>query len=238
MIDIQHLVKIYRTGDLRFKALDDVSLRIEKGEFTAIMGPSGSGKSTLMNLIGCLDSFDRGRYVLNGVDVTHMTGNELAEIRNKEIGFVFQAFNLIPRVSLLANVELPMSYYGTTKKERRKKAIEALEHVGLGHRLMHMPNQVSGGEKQRTAIARAMVNQPSIILADEPTGNLDSKSSAEIMKIFHRLNEEGVTIIMVTHEHDIAIQARRIIRFKDGKIVSDEIVTKSECEAKRLDCSI
>jgi putative ABC transport system ATP-binding protein len=221
MIEVSNVVKIYQMGDTRLIALNNVSLNVDKGEFTAIMGPSGSGKSTFMNILGCLDKMNSGKYILNSKDVSDLTDNELAYIRNKELGFVFQSFNLIPRMTLLENVELPMVYAGIPGKERREKALSALEKVGLQDRIKHMPNEISGGQKQRAAIARAIVNDPSVIMADEPTGNLDTKSSEDIMKIFQRLNNEGATVIMVTHEHDIAQHGKRIVRFKDGEIIED-----------------
>lgn len=224
MLEVKDVVKVYVTGDLEFTALKKVSLKIEKGEFTAIMGPSGSGKSTLMNLLGCLDKMNEGTYVLNGKDVSSLQDNELAYVRNKEIGFVFQAFNLIPRMTLLENVELPMLYAGVPAKERRQKALTALARVGLEDRVKHLPNEISGGQKQRAAIARAIVNSPAVIMADEPTGNLDTRSSEEIMRIFQQLNNEGATVIMVTHENDIAQHCKRIVRFRDGEIVSDTLV--------------
>lgn len=224
MIEVVDVVKIYSTGDIKFKALDKVSLKIHKGEFTSIMGPSGSGKSTFMNILGCLDKMDEGSYFLNGKDVSNLTPNELAFVRNKEIGFVFQAFNLLPRMSILENVELPMVYAGISHKERREKAMIALEKVGLQDRIKHKPNEISGGQKQRVAIARAMVNNPAVIMADEPTGNLDTKSSIEIMRIFQQLNDEGSTIIMVTHEPDVAKHTKRIVKFRDGEIISEEKV--------------
>ena len=224
MLEVRDLIKIYKTGDLEFTALNNITLKIEKGEFTAIMGASGSGKSTLMNILGCLDKMNSGKYILNGRDISFLNDNELAYIRNKEIGFVFQSFNLIPRISLLDNVQLPMMYAGIPSKERKEKALYALEKVGLSDRVRHLPNEISGGQKQRAAIARAIVNSPAVIMADEPTGNLDSKSSEDIMKIFEDLNNEGATILMVTHETDIANHTNRIVRFRDGEIVSDSMV--------------
>lgn len=221
MIEVESIVKIYEMGDTKLTALNNVSLKVEKGEFTAIMGPSGSGKSTFMNILGCLDKMNSGKYTLNNKDVSDLTDNELAFVRNKELGFVFQSFNLIPRMTLLENVELPMVYAGVPGKERRDRALAALDRVGLQDRIKHMPNEISGGQKQRAAIARAIVNSPSVIMADEPTGNLDTKSSEEIMKIFQKLNEEGATVIMVTHEPDIAQHAKRVVRFRDGEITDD-----------------
>lgn len=224
MIEVKNVVKTYSTGEIEFKALKGVSFKVEKDEFTSIMGPSGSGKSTFMNILGCLDRMNEGIYMLNGKNVSSLTDNELAYIRNKEIGFVFQAFNLLPRMTILENVELPMVYSGIPLKERREKSLRALEKVGLLKWIKHRPNEISGGQKQRVAIARAIVNSPAVIMADEPTGNLDSKSSVEIMKIFQELNNEGATIIMVTHEPDIAKYTKRIVKFKDGEIISDEEV--------------
>ncbi|MDV3425991.1 MAG: ABC transporter ATP-binding protein [Bacillota bacterium] len=224
MIEVKNIIKRYVTGEIDFTALNNINLKVEKGEFTSIMGPSGSGKSTMMNILGCLDRMDSGTYILNEKDVSRLDDKELAYIRNKEIGFVFQAFNLLPRMTVLENVELPMTYAGITKKERRDKALSALDKVGLSDRIKHRPNEISGGQKQRVAIARAIVNNPAVIMADEPTGNLDTKSSIEIMKIFQNLNNEGATIIMVTHETDIAEYSKRIVRFKDGQIVDDYAV--------------
>jgi putative ABC transport system ATP-binding protein len=224
MIEVTNITKRYLTGDIDFTALKSVNLKIEKGEFTSIMGPSGSGKSTFMNILGCLDKMDEGKYMLNGQDVSNLTGNELAFVRNKEIGFVFQAFNLLPRLTVLENVELPMVYAGVSARERRQRALEALDKVSLGDRVKHRPNEISGGQKQRVAIARAIVNRPNVIMADEPTGNLDSKSTFDIMRIFQDLNDEGSTVVMVTHEPDVAAYTRRIVRFKDGEIIADEAV--------------
>lgn len=224
MIEVKDVVKVYRNGEINLTALKNISLRIEKGEFTAIMGPSGSGKSTFMNILGCLDRMDNGTYILNGSNVSNLNRDELAFIRNREIGFVFQAFNLLPRMTILENVELPMLYAGMKPKERRKKAMDALEKVGLGDRVRHRPNEISGGQKQRVAIARAIVNTPAVIMADEPTGNLDTKSSTDIMKIFQELNDDGATILMVTHEPDIAKHTKRVVKFRDGVIISDDTI--------------
>ncbi|MFY0599820.1 MAG: ABC transporter ATP-binding protein [Cyclobacteriaceae bacterium] len=223
MIDTKDIAKRYTMGSETINALNSISIQIEKGEYVAFMGPSGSGKSTLMNIIGCLDTPTSGTYVLNNNDVSDLTENELAEIRNKEIGFVFQTFNLLPRASSLENVALPLVYAGYNGEERKEMAMKSLEGVGLGDRASHKPNELSGGQRQRVAIARALVNDPSIILADEPTGNLDSKTSYSIMDLFAELHNKGNTIIMVTHEEDIAEYAHRIIRLRDGLIESDEV---------------
>ncbi|HML36645.1 MAG TPA: ABC transporter ATP-binding protein [Bacillota bacterium] len=223
IIKLEGLSKIYDTGEIQVMALKSIDLTVHKGEFIAIMGASGSGKSTLMNIIGCLDRPSEGRYFLEGVDIMEKSDNELSAVRNKKIGFVFQSFNLIPRTSALKNVELPMVYGRIGSEERRKRAEELLRGVGLGDRGHHMPSELSGGQKQRVAIARALANTPQIILADEPTGNLDSQSSVEIMDIFTKLNrEDGNTVIIVTHERDIAEFTDRIITFRDGNIVKDE----------------
>jgi putative ABC transport system ATP-binding protein len=222
LIETQHLTKVYELGESTVRALDDVSLTVAHGEFVAIMGPSGSGKSTFMNVIGCLDVPTRGQYLLDGMDVGDRGRDELAEIRNKKIGFVFQGFNLLPRTTALENVELPMLYDGCSSRERRQRAMEALKAMGLEGREHHHPNQLSGGQQQRVAIARALVNRAPLILADEPTGNLDTRSSVEIMELVVKLNREsGITVILVTHEQDIAAFSRRIIKFRDGFVVSD-----------------
>jgi len=235
IIETTEISKVYQMGTQTVRALQSVSMEINEGEYVAFMGPSGSGKSTLMNIIGCLDTPTDGKYVLNNHDVSDLTENELAEIRNKEIGFVFQTFNLLPRASALENVALPLIYAGYGKYDREEIAMETLESVGLGDRADHKPNELSGGQRQRVAIARALVNKPSIILADEPTGNLDSKTSSEIMGLFHLLHEKGNTIIMVTHEDDIAHYAHRIIRLRDGLVETDEVnkdVTRSVLPAE------
>lgn len=225
LIRIEDLTKVYRNGDIEVTALNNINLTIRKGEYVAVMGASGSGKSTLMNIIGCLDRPTDGFYYLEGVDVMEKTDNELSAVRNQKLGFVFQSFNLIPRTSALKNVELPMIYGRIKREAREEKAYELLERVGLGDRAHHMPNELSGGQKQRVAIARALANNPPIILADEPTGNLDSQSSVEIMDIFSKLNsEEGNTVIVVTHERDIAECTDRIITFRDGRILKDEVL--------------
>ena len=226
LIETQELWKTYEMGSEKIHALRGASLKIEKGEYVAIMGPSGSGKSTLMNLIGCLDTPSQGHYILNNKDVSNMDDDELANIRNREIGFVFQTFNLLPRATALHNVELPLIYNGSSTDERKEKAIKALTRVELGDRVTHKPNELSGGQRQRVAIARALVNDPSLILADEPTGNLDSKTSIEIMRLFDELHKQGNTIIIVTHERDIALHAHRVISILDGQIATDEVVTQ------------
>jgi len=224
IIQIENLFKVYRNGSLEVTALRDISFGVEEGEFVSIMGQSGSGKSTLMNILGCLDTMSQGKYYLDSEDVSRITGKMLAQIRNRKIGFVFQSYNLLPRLNALQNVELPMIYAGTRGKVRRQAALDALDRVGLTERVHHKPSELSGGQKQRVAIARALVNTPAILLADEPTGNLDSRSGEEIMGIFQRLNREGVTIVMVTHEPDIAEHTNRIVAFKDGRIIRDEPV--------------
>nr|WP_319401924.1 ABC transporter ATP-binding protein [uncultured Carboxylicivirga sp.] len=223
VIEISDITKFYHVGTEVVKALQGVSISIERGEYVAIMGPSGSGKSTLMNMIGALDTPTGGQYILNGTDVSHLTDDSLAEIRNKEIGFVFQTFNLLPRYTALENAMLPLIYAGMPKHERLKRGEEVMEKVGLTNRMQHRPNEMSGGQRQRVAVARALVNKPSIILADEPTGNLDTKTSIDVMRLFDEIHEEGNTIILVTHEEDIAQYAHRIIRLRDGLIESDEI---------------
>jgi putative ABC transport system ATP-binding protein len=232
VIEIQNIVKNYQIGTVIVQALRSVSVDINKNEYVAIMGPSGSGKSTLMNLLGCLDTPTSGAYILNGTDVSKMEDDFLAEIRNKEIGFVFQTFNLLPRYTALENVTLPLIYAGIQKAEREKMAIETLEQVGLGDRMEHKPNELSGGQRQRVAIARALVNKPSIILADEPTGNLDSKTSLDIMGLLDDIHNKGNTVIVVTHEEDIARHAARIIRLFDGEVAQD-IPNEKYIPAKR-----
>lgn len=222
LISIKNLNKTYIMGAEKVEALKDVSLKIEKNEYVALMGPSGSGKSTLMNLLGCLDSPTSGEYWLNGIEVSTMDDGDLAEVRNKQIGFVFQTFNLMPRLSALENVALPLVYAGIPREERLAKARKTLESVGLGDRVMHKPNELSGGQRQRVAVARALVNDPAIILADEPTGNLDSKTSYEIMGLFEQIHKAGNTVILVTHELDISLHAHRIVRMRDGLIESDQ----------------
>jgi len=225
MLEIKKIKKIYQMGKVKVEALRGVSFCIDKGEFVAIMGPSGSGKSTLMHIIGCLDQPTEGSFIIGGKDVSKLNDDRLAEIRNKSIGFVFQQFNLLSRTSILHNVEIPLIYAGLKTKRRREMAKQALESVGLGDRAKHKPNEISGGEKQRAAIARALVNNPLIILADEPTGNLDTKTGEEIMKIFYKLHQQGNTVIMVTHEAEVARHARRIIHLRDGLIEKDEVKT-------------
>lgn len=221
MISLKRIKKTYKIGDEIIEALKDISLNIYKNEYVALMGPSGSGKSTLMNMLGCLDSPSSGEYILNSLSVAIMSDNDLAQVRNKEIGFVFQTFNLLPRASTLDNVALPLVYAGFSKVNREKRANDVLESVGLSNRVNHKPNELSGGQRQRVAIARALVNNPAIILADEPTGNLDSKTSVEIMGLFEEIHKKGNTIILVTHEENIAMHAHRIIRLKDGLVESD-----------------
>src|SRR5215470_17641557 len=221
LIDIRDITKVYQMGDQQVHALSGVTLGVGRGEYVGIMGPSGSGKSTLMNLIGCLDTPTSGSYILNGREVARMTDDELAAIRNQEIGFVFQTFNLLPRTTALQQVELPLVYSGLSRRERRERAARALDAVGLADRMTHHPNELSGGQRQRVAVARALINTPSILLADEPTGNLDSQTGAEIMSLFDDLNSRGNTIVLVTHEEDIAAHARRIVRLLDRKIRDD-----------------
>ncbi|MBC7883926.1 MAG: ABC transporter ATP-binding protein [Saprospiraceae bacterium] len=226
MISVSEVSKTYKMGDEIINALKSISLTISKNEYVALMGPSGSGKSTLMNILGCLDSPTSGEYILNGIDVSSMSDGDLAEVRNKQIGFVFQTFNLLPRLTALDNVALPLVYAGLDKAQRNKKAVEALNKVGLGDRMTHKPNELSGGQRQRVAIARALVNDPAIILADEPTGNLDTKTSVEIMGIFERIHNSGNTVILVTHEPDIAVHAHRIVRLRDGLVEADYVNEK------------
>jgi len=222
LIEIRDLVKVYEMGDVQVRALDGVSVDVARGEFVAVMGPSGSGKSTLMNLIGCLDTPTSGTYRLNRNEVSRLDDDELARIRNREIGFVFQTFNLLSRTSALENVEVPLVYAGVARAERRRRAQETLQLVGLGDRMHHQPNELSGGQRQRVAVARALVNGPSLLLADEPTGNLDSRTGDEIMALFDELNAKGNTIVLVTHEEDIAHHAHRVVRLRDGRIVEEQ----------------
>jgi putative ABC transport system ATP-binding protein len=231
LIEMKGITKVYRMGEEDVQALRGVVLAIDKGEYVAIMGPSGSGKSTLMNLIGCLDTPTAGSYLLNGNEVARMSDDDLAGIRNREIGFVFQTFNLLPRTTAIAQVELPLVYSGVPKRERHQRAIAALEAVGLSDRMTHQPSELSGGQRQRVAVARALINRPSLILADEPTGNLDSKTGADIMALFDTLNRRGNTIVLVTHEEDVAEHARRIVRILDGRVVDDRTSPKSRAAA-------
>ncbi|GAA3949612.1 ABC transporter ATP-binding protein [Pedobacter ginsengiterrae] len=234
LITIKEIGRKYVIGSEVIHALKSVSLDINKGEFVALMGPSGSGKSTLMNILGCLDTPSSGTYILNGTDVSHMTDDALAEVRNQEIGFVFQTFNLLPRSTSLDNVALPLIYAGNSKKDRDARAAKALENVGLGNRMDHKPNELSGGQRQRVAVARALINDPSIILADEPTGNLDTKTSIEIMGLLEEIHSKGNTIILVTHEEDIAQHAHRIVRMRDGLIENDYLNTDIKNVSPRL----
>jgi len=224
MLEIKKITKVYKMGEVLVNVLRGVSFHIDKGQFVAIMGPSGSGKSTLMHILGCLDHPSEGSFIMDGEDISKVNDNKLAEIRNKKIGFVFQQFNLLNRVNILNNVEVPLIYAGVNSKKRKNLAKQVLENVGLSNRLKHRPNEISGGEKQRAAIARALVNNPLIILADEPTGNLDTKNGEEIMKIFNKLHQEGHTIIVVTHELEVAKYAQRIIHLRDGVIENDEVI--------------
>jgi len=222
VIDLRAVTKTFDTGSIQVRALRGVSLEIERGDFVAIMGSSGSGKTTLMNILGCLDIPSGGRYAIDGVDVSHMDEDDLSDLRNRKIGFIFQSFNLVPRTSALVNVELPLAYAGLRGAERRRRAERALRSVGMGHRLHHEPAELSGGQQQRVAVARAIVTNPSLILADEPTGNLDSHSTEDVLRIFARLNEEGRTVVLITHEPDVAEQAKRVIRLSDGEVLEDQ----------------
>ncbi|WP_183562708.1 ABC transporter ATP-binding protein [Mucilaginibacter sp. SP1R1] len=235
LITIKDIGRKYVIGAEVIHALKSVSLSINKGEFVALMGPSGSGKSTLMNILGCLDTPTKGEYILNGINVSHMTDNELAEVRNSEIGFVFQTFNLLPRNTALDNVALPLIYAGISKEKRTERASNALKNVGLGNRIDHKPNELSGGQRQRVAVARALINDPSIILADEPTGNLDTKTSIEIMGLIEDIHAKGNTIILVTHEEDIALHAHRIVRMRDGLIEKDYLNTEIQTVNRRVE---
>ena len=235
VIRIENLTRFYQMGETEVRALAGVSLQVQYNEYIAIMGPSGSGKSTLMNMIGCLDTPSSGEYILNGNRVSQMDDSDLAEVRNREIGFVFQTFNLLPRTSCLANVELPLIYAGVKASDRKDRALEVLDKVGLGDRVDHKPNELSGGQRQRVAIARALVNTPSILLADEPTGNLDTKTGDEIMLLFEELYRAGNTIILVTHENEIAEYARRIVRLRDGLVEKDEVVLNPALEKETVD---
>jgi putative ABC transport system ATP-binding protein len=221
LIDIRDVYKIYAIGEEKIYALNGINLIIKKNEYISLMGPSGSGKSTLMNILGCLDSPSRGSYFLNGIDVSTMSDTELAGVRNNQIGFVFQTFHLLPRLTAWENVAMPLIYAGIPKKERKERAMEMLNNVGLGNRTHHKPNELSGGQRQRVAIARALINHPSLILADEPTGNLDSRTSLEIMGLLEKIHADGNTVVLVTHEEDISLHARRIVKLKDGKITED-----------------
>lgn len=225
MIELNNVSKHYKMGGETLTALDNITLSVRKGDFTSIMGPSGSGKSTLMNITGILDVFDEGEYILNNQNISEHTDKELAKIRNKEIGFIFQSFNLMPRLSVLENVTLPLIYAGVGINERKERAVEALRIVGLADRVNHRPNEISGGQKQRVAIARAIVNDPAVILADEPTGNLDMKTAEDIIRIFQELNRDGATILMVTHEREIAEYSKKIIHLRDGKLIEEEKIT-------------
>ena len=237
MIRVEHLTKVYDTGIVRVQALTDVNLEVQKGEFLAVMGPSGSGKSTLMNILGCLDRATSGSYYLEGIPINTLDENELAHIRNRKIGFVFQTFNLLPRMDALRNVEVPMLYSGIAPRERRKRAWEALDKVGLADHALHRPNELSGGQRQRVAIARALVNNPDIILADEPTGNLDTRSGLEIIAIIQDPNHQEVTVILVTHEHEISRHARQVVHFRDGRLVRSEVIAEPVQARKTLENS-
>jgi putative ABC transport system ATP-binding protein len=240
VVEVRDLHKVYKMGDVEVRALRGISLAMHKGDFVAVMGASGSGKSTFMNLVGCLDRPSSGQYLLGGEDVGTLSRDQLARVRGRQIGFVFQGFNLLPRTTALENVELPMLYQGVRTRERRDRAAEALTRVGLGDRLDHTPAQLSGGQQQRVAIARALVNRPTLLLADEPTGNLDSRTSVEVMAIFQELNDQGLTVLLVTHEPDIAEHARRVVTFKDGLVLSDVQVSPRRValeELKKLDAA-